>query len=121
MIILKHGKPDAPRLDILSGYSVIDPEDKLPQYAKVGFNAGSIYSADTDFAKRITDNETLMKRMKNMRCQYIRLDKDAATFFWAGSETDYSGMISDHGNYYKMLNDLMDNLADIADAIPSKK
>jgi len=55
------------------------------------------------------------------RNQRYRLDKDAVTLFWAGSESDYSGMISDHGGYYKMINDFMDNLADIADAIPAGK
>jgi hypothetical protein len=29
-------------------------------------------------------------------------------------------MIRDHGDYFKMLNDLMDDLADLADAIPRK-
>lgn len=121
MIILKHNRPDAPRLDVLSGYSVMEPEDKLPQRGKVGFNAGYVYAADDDFAQRITANAVLMKRMKNMRSQYIRLDRDAVVFLWAGSESDYSGMIRDHGDYYKMINDLMDNLADIADAIPAGK
>jgi len=121
MVILKHNKPGAPRLDALSGFAVIEPEEKLPQRAKIGFKAGSLYSADEAFAKRLADNAALMKRMANMRCEYIRVDKDAVTLFWAGSEPDYSGMIGDHGGYYKMLNALMDNLADIADAIPAGK
>jgi len=120
MVILKHKKPDAPRLDVLSSYAVIEPEEKLPQRAKIGFKAGSFYSADEVFAKRLSDNAALMKRMANMRGEYIRVDKDAVTFFWAGSETDYSSMIGDHGGYYKMLNAIMDDLADIADAIPVK-
>ena len=68
--------------------------------------------------KGLSDNAALMKRMAKMRCQYIRVDENTVTFFWAGSETDYSGMISDHGDYYKMINGIMDDLADIADAIP---
>ncbi len=60
-----------------------------------------------------------MKRLKSLRGEYIRVDGDAVTLLWAGSETDYSGMISDHGGYYKMLNAMMDDLADIADAIPA--
>ena len=55
--------------------------------------------------------------MKNLRTQYIRLDAEAVTLFFAGSETDYSGMIRDHGDYFRMLNDWMDDLADIADAV----
>ena len=43
------------------------------------------------------------------------------TFFFAGTELDYSALTRDHGDYFKMLNDLMDNLADIADAIPAER
>jgi hypothetical protein len=119
-VILRHDKTGAARLDILSGCSVIEPEEKLPQRQKLGPRAGSLYAADADFAGRIAGNETLMKRLKNLRCQYIRLDDSAVSFFWAGSETDYSGMIGDHGGYYKMINAIMDDLADIADAIPGR-
>jgi len=28
-------------------------------------------------------------------------------------------MIRDHGDYFRMLNDLMDDLTDLADAIPA--
>lgn len=117
MIVLTHGQAGAPRLDVVSDYSVIKPADPLPLVAKVGFNAGSVYAADQAFAAKITGNGTLMKRMKNMRCEYIRLDNQAATFLWSGSETDYSGMIMDHGDFYQMINDIMDNLADIADTV----
>lgn len=118
-IILKHGKPAAPRLDVVSKYSVLADEVELPEQAKIGFKAGAIYSEDAPFAARIAGNKQLMTRMKKLRCQYIRLDGDAVTFLWSGSETDYSGMISDHGGYSKMLNAIMDDLADIADAIPT--
>jgi hypothetical protein len=118
-IILNHGKPAAPRLDVVSKFSVLADEVELPEQAKVGFKAGAIYSADAAFAARIAGNKALMTRMKKLRCQYIRLDADAVTFLWSGSETDYSGMINDHGGYSKMLNALMDDLADIADAIPT--
>jgi len=120
MIILKHGKPGAQRLDILSSFSNIQPEDPLPQRAKVGFKAGHIYATDETFAAMISGNKTLMKRLANLRCQYIRLDKEAVTFAWAGQENDYSGMIMDHGGYEKMLNAIMDDLADIADTVPGK-
>ncbi len=119
-MILRHDKGGAPRLDILSGCSVIEPETKLPQRQKLSARGGFLYSADGDFAARIAGNEALMKRMKDLRCQYIRLDDDAVSFFWAGSETDYSGMIRDHGGFYKMINAIMDDLADIADATPVK-
>ncbi len=117
-VILKHGKPAAPRLDVVSKYSVLANEVDMPEQAKIGFKAGSIYSADAAFAARLAGNKQLMNRMKSLRCQYIRVDSDAITFLWSGSETDYSGMIMDHGGYSKMLNAIMDDLADIADAIP---
>ena len=46
-------------------------------------------------------------------------DRAKVSFFFAGSELEYSQLIRNHGDYFKMLNDLMENLADIADAIPS--
>jgi hypothetical protein len=58
-----------------------------------------------------------MKRMRNLPTQYIRLDGEAVTFFFAGSETDYGGMMRDHGGYDRLLDDVMDDLADIADTI----
>jgi hypothetical protein len=116
-VVLKHGKPNAPRLDVLSDYAKVAPADKLPQREKVGFNAGSIHAEDAEFARRIAANEALMRRLKNLRSQYIRLDGDAVTLLWSGSERDYSGMINDHGDYFRMLNAFMDDLADIADAV----
>ena len=118
-VILKHGKPRAPRLDILSDYAKIVPAERMPARATIGHNAGSILADDEEFARRLAANEALMKRLKNLRSQYIRVDDRAVTLFWAGSERDYSGMIRDHGDYFRMLNDLMDDLADIADAIPA--
>ena len=117
-VILKHRKPSAPRLDVLSDYARVGPAEKMPQRARVGHNAGSLYASDEAFAASIAANGKLMARMKNLRTQYIRLDGEAVTLFFAGSETDYGGMIRDHGDYFKMLNDWMDDLADIADAIP---
>jgi len=40
------------------------------------------------------------------------------TLFPVGQEKDFSQMINDHGDYGKMLNAFMGDLADIADAIP---
>jgi hypothetical protein len=117
-IVLAHDKPGAPRLDVLSDRAKVGPEDKLQRRDKIGGNAGHIYADDADFAARVVGNAALMKRLKNLRYEYIRLDQDAVTFFFAGTELDYGGLIRDHGDYFKMLNDLMDDLADIADAIP---
>lgn len=117
-VMLRHGKPAAPQLDIVSNYSVLKDDVQLPQRAKVGFKAGAIYSNDAAFAASIAGNKTLMNRLKKLRGQYIRVDGNAVAFLWSGSETDYSGMINDHGGYYKMVNAIMDDLADLADAIP---
>jgi hypothetical protein len=119
-IVLAHRKPGAPRLDVLSDHSTVAPEDKLQRRDKIGGNAGYVYADDADFARRLEGNAALMKRLRSVRNEYIRLDQDTASFFFAGTEVEYSGMIRDHGDYFKMLNDLMDDLADIADAIPAQ-
>ena len=122
VLVLTHKKPSAARLDVLSDRSTIGPagDDKLPRREKMGGNAGSLYAADTEFAARVQGNAALMKRLKNLRNEYVRSDQQTVSFFFAGTETEYSGLIRDHGDYFKMLNDLMDDLADIADAIPAK-
>ena len=119
-MVLTHKKPGAPRLDVLSDHSKVGPEDKLQRRDKIGGNAGYVYADDADFAKRVQGNAALMKRLKDVRNEYIRLDQETVSFFFAGTEVEYGGMIRDHGDYFKMLNDLMDDLADLADAIPPK-
>ena len=119
-IALAHRKPGAPRLDVLSDRSVAGPEDRLPRRDKVGGNAGYLYAEDTEFCARVAGNAALMKRLKNVRNEYIRLDRDAVSFLFAGTEVEFSGMIRDHGDYFKMLNDVMDDLADIADLVPAR-
>ena len=116
-ILLKHGKPSAPRLDVISDYARVGPPDRMPKRDRIGHNAGHLYAGDAELARAIAANAPLMKRMRNLRTQYIRLDGEAVTFFFAGSETDYGGMMRDHGGYDRLLNDVMDDLADIADTI----
>jgi len=119
-MVLTHKKPGAPRFDVLSDHSKVGPEDKLQRRDKIGGNAGYVYADDADLAKRVQGNAALMKRLKDVRNEYIRLDQETVSFFFAGTEVEYGGMIRDHGDYFKMLNDLMDDLADLADAIPPK-
>lgn len=119
-MVLTHNKPNAPRLDVLSEHATVAPEDGLPRRDKIGSNAGYLYADNADFARRVQGNAALMKRLKNVRNEYIRSDQDVISFFFAGTELDYSGLIRDHGDYFKMLNDLMDDLADIADEIGPK-
>jgi hypothetical protein len=120
-MVLIHDKPGAPRLDVISDRVKVAPEDKLQRREKIGGNAGYLYADDAEFGKRIAGNAVLMKRLKNVRDEYIRLDQDAVTFLFAGSELEYSSLIRNHGDYFKMLNDLMDDLADIADAVPEER
>ena len=120
-IALAHNKPNAPRLDVLSDRAKVGPTDTLQRRDKIGANAGYVYADDAYFASRITGNPTLMKRLKRLRYEYVRLDQDTVTFLFAGTELEYSALIRDHGDYFTMLNDLMDNLADIADAIPAER
>jgi hypothetical protein len=120
-IVLAHDKPHAPRLDVLSDRAKVGPTDTLHRRDKIGANAGYVYADDADFASRVAGNTTLMKRLKRLRYEYIRVDQDTVTFFFAGTELEYSALIRDHADYFKMLNDLMDNLADIADAIPAER
>ncbi len=120
-IVLMHHKQNAPRLDVLSERAKVALEDALPRRGKIGGNAGYLYADDAGFGGRIEGNAVLMKRLKNVRDEYIRVDRDAVSFFFAGTEVDYGGLIRSHGDYFKMLNDLMDDLADIADAIPTAR
>ena len=95
-VVLTHKKPGAPRLDVVSDRSKVPPDDKLPRRDKIGANAGYIYADDAEFARRVAGNTALMKRLKDVRNEYIRLDRDAVSFFFAGTETEYSGMIRLH-------------------------
>ena len=73
-----------------------------------------------DSARVQMEQQTGLKILQVPNAANIRMDKDAVALLWAGIETDYSGMISDHDGYYPMINALMDNLADLADAIPPR-
>ena len=74
-------------------------------------------TADAPFAERFVANQNLVKRLKKLRGAYIRLDEVGVTLMWAGDEKSYSAMIRDHGDYWKMINSFLDNLADIADLV----
>ena len=119
-MILVTGKPNAPRLDIVGSYTNVLPEDKLPEFKDLGLGPGTIYTRDKAFAKRLTDNTALMDRMDDLWGAYIRVDGEAVSLFWAGQEVDFSRLINDHGGYYDMLRAFMNDLADIADAIPTE-
>lgn len=115
--VLKHGKPSVPRLDIVSEFSTIQPEDPLEWRQRVSFTAGSIYSGDAALAARIGQDATLMDLVGKFRSQYIRVDERAVTFLFAGSENEYSGMIRNFGGYESLVNAIADAAAAIADRL----
>ena len=117
-VLLRHGRSQDPRLDIYQGFSNVKPDEGLPEMAKVGSGAGRIHSLDASLAGRIAEDEALMKRLKKLRGQYIRVDETAVTLIWSGQEKDMSAMIRDHGGYWKMINAFLDDVADIADLLP---
>ncbi|MGH7263624.1 MAG: hypothetical protein ACREMB_02065 [Candidatus Rokuibacteriota bacterium] len=114
-IVARHGAPRASRLDVLSGASTIQPADPQPRAARVGFAAGDLYTADAALAARVTADRALMSRLARFRSQYVRADEWAVTFLFAGTETDWSAMIREHGSYDRLVNSIMDAVTGIAD------
>jgi hypothetical protein len=116
-MVLEHGRAGR-RLDLYPGYAILKPEAELPEVRKVGRGAGSLRSADTALAERIAGNGALVGRLKRLRGAYLRVDERTVGLYWSGQEKDYSAMIRDHGGYWKMINAWLDDLADVADALP---
>jgi hypothetical protein len=114
-IVARHGKPGASRLDVLSATSTIQPVDPPPPAARVGLGAGDVYTADGALAARVTADRALMGRLGRLRSQYVRADEWAVTFMFAGTETDWSAMIREHGSYDRLVNAIMDAVTGIAD------
>jgi hypothetical protein len=117
VVVLRHGKPGASRLDVYNQSSTIYPYDPLPSVEWVSMSAGTLYSADSSFARRILNNGPLMSILENFRSGYVRVDEYAVSFLFAGSENEYSGMLRNFGSYENMLNKILDGLAGIADEI----
>jgi hypothetical protein len=115
--VLKHGKGGEQRADIVSYFSTVQPDDSLPKRGSIGFNAGSLYSSDPALAERIMQDSALVQQISNLRSQYIRIDGDAVTFIFAGSERDWSAEISERGGYPQYINDIVDILGKLADKI----
>ncbi len=120
MVTLEHGRRSAPRLEIYPGYAIIKPEMEMPKLEKIGSGAGFIHSRDREFARALMGNKKLVKRLKRLRGQYIGVDQRAVSLLWSGQEKEYSSMLRDHGGYWKMINAFLDDVADIADAIPEQ-
>lgn len=119
--ILDHGKKKAPRLDIVSDFSEIQPDDPQPrQFSIAYFGAGAIYSQDRAFAERVNQDQELQSLLDCFRSEYIRVDSETVSFFFAGSENEYSHYINSCGGYSSMINRIMDALAKLADDIPTK-
>jgi hypothetical protein len=73
---------------------------------------------DAALAERIAANGELVARLKKLRGAYLRVDDRTVGLYWSGQEKDYSAMIRGHGDYWKMINAWLDDLADVADALP---
>ena len=116
-IVLKHQKNNVSRLDIISDFSTVQPEDSLPKFARIGFSAGSLYTSDTALGGRVMSDKSLVENISELRSQYIRLDDKAVTFVFAGSETDWSAEIREHDGYDKLILSIMNILSGIADKI----
>jgi len=112
--ILTHNKPQTTRVDVITGYAPVKPEDPLPQIVNLGFLKGYIGAADPAIARKLGDNANLVKRLRQYRSFYIRAESGTVTFMFAGSENEYSSMIRESGGYDNLLNSIMDSLADIA-------
>jgi hypothetical protein len=116
-MVLDHGRA-ASRLDLYPGHAILKPADELPELKKLGAGPGSLRSEDAALAGRIAGNAALVSRLKKLRGTYLRVDDRTVGIYWSGQETDYSAMIRDHGGYWKMINAWLDDLADVADALP---
>jgi hypothetical protein len=117
-MVLEHGRAGG-RLDVYPGYAVLKPETELPEVTKLGGGPGSLRSADTALAERIMQDGALVSRLRKLRGAYLRVDDRTVGLYWSGQEKDYSAMIRGHGGYWKMINAWLDDLADVADALPS--
>ncbi len=115
-IIATHQKQKAARLDIYNEFSTIQPPDKQPKIQYIGLSPGTLYSSDSNYAKRVLSDKQLVAGIENFRSQYIRVDDVHASFMFAGSENDYGAMIRNHGNSSPTLyNAIMDTLAGLID------
>lgn len=116
-LVLEHGRAGR-RLDLYPGYAILKPGVELPEVKKLGSGPGSLRSEDQALAEQILGNAALVSRLKKLRGAYLRVDERTVGLYWSGQETDYSAMIRDHGGYWKMINAWLDDLADVADALP---
>lgn len=117
IVIVKHKKPSASRLDIITPFSTVPSEDPLPKARHIGLNTGSIYSRNLEFVDRIASDKDLMGAISDLWSPYIRVDERAVTYIYAGPETDLSSMIRQHGSYPDYINSVMYIAASIADKI----
>lgn len=116
-MFLHHGRATAPRLDIVSQFSTIQPQDPQEKIQFVNLGAGSLYSNDRSYAARVLGNKVLMQRVKQFRSQYIRVDETNISFIFSGSENEYSGMIRNAGGYSSLIQTIAATLMDLADAL----
>ncbi|MEW6278645.1 MAG: hypothetical protein AB1758_08500 [Candidatus Eremiobacterota bacterium] len=117
VIVLEHGRPEAPRADLFRSDSAIQPLDAEPEVAPIGGFVGTLRCADAEYARRVLEDEALLERLRRLRYPYVRVDRRSCGFYWAGDEADFSAMVRDHDGYPEMVLAIFDDLADLADKI----
>lgn len=116
--ILKHGKKHASDLDIVSSTSTLKSARVMPRVGGLGRVIGeNVYSNDPAFWQRIESSPELKANLTNFRSYYLMVDDHAVSFFFAGSENEYSAMIRAYPSYEDFILAVMNSLADIADRI----
>lgn len=112
-MVMLHHRANAPRLDVVNQFSVIQPTDPVPSVQYIGLRAGTLYSNDPAYARRVL-GDPLIRKLENFRSAYVRVDESSIGFYFAGTENDYSGMLRDTGGYFTLLNDVTDVLLGLA-------
>lgn len=116
-MLLHHNRPDTPRVDIISNNFPHRPEDLTEKRTRIGWNAGHLHTGDPAVAEAIAEDEAIFERLRRLRTQYLRVDSETVSFYFAGSENEYGQLISNHGDYFEMINELTELLADVADRL----
>lgn len=115
-IVLKHNLASAPQLDIVSKSSTINSERSLKKVNSLGsYLWGEEVFGDDRLWQKISQSKNLVDQLSRFRSHYILVDDRSVTFMFAGTETDYSGMINEFSSYEEFIIAIMNSLADIAD------
>jgi hypothetical protein len=114
-MLLYHDHDEMPRLDVLSRQFSHQPADLPERHTRIAFGTGHVHTDDAELAASLAEDMAWRQRLRKLRSQYLRIDDETASLYFAGNENEYAGLINRHGNYYQMVNDLTELLADLAD------